>query len=115
MAQRKWSTSQRYKLNSKLSQDEMLTKLKIFNEKFGTDLPPNDADAEIVNFYYSKALTSIEDTSSKNYNILQESLKGLVDDTEDDDEPEELGWCTYFWTCFYNLYIVRMCISQVED
>nr|QBK85848.1 MAG: hypothetical protein LCMAC101_04430 [Marseillevirus LCMAC101] len=92
----------------------MLTKLKIFHEKFGTDLPPIDADAETVKTYYIKALVSIENDRSKNYDILQENLKRLVDDIEDDDEPEQTRCCTYFWTCFYNLYI-RMCLPLVED
>ena len=99
------------KLNPKLSQGEMMTKLKIFHEKFGVDIPADDASLETVKNYYDKALSSIEDISSKNYDILQESIRGLVDD---EDEPEQICYCTYFWGWFCNLYI-RICISQVED
>ena len=113
-SQRKWSSAK----PGEIFRCEMVTKLKIFHDKFGTDVPPDNADIDIVESYYNKALKTIEDNSNKNYSILQMSLDELVDDVDVDEEDlgrEKSGCCTRFWDWVCNLCIFRSCISQVED
>ena len=80
ITQRKWSSAKpRNNSLGEISRDEMLTKLRIFNNKFGTDLPPDGVDSETISSYYHKALETIEDNSNKSYTMLQESLQEFVD------------------------------------
>ena len=117
-SQHKWSfVNHRTKLSSNLSMDNMITKLNIYHDKFGTDIPPNDADIETVKAYYDKAITRIEDDGSKNYIVLQHKLDEINEMSEMREISEEYekkseqltGWermCQMF---------MRICISHVED
>ena len=104
-----------------LSQTEMLMKLKIFHEKFGTDLPPDGAETETIRTYYHKALKTIEDNSDKNYGILQENLQQFVDEDEDEfvdedvDRAQEKSGCLLFWRWFCSLPLIRTCTPKVDD
>jgi len=116
-SQRKWSCAKpRTELLNNPCRVEMLTKLNIFHEKFGTDIPPPDSDAETVRNYYHIALEVIEDRSSKNYNTLQISLQDFVEDIDDDDDEdpgrEKKSRCSRFWGYTYN---ICSCLSRTED
>ncbi len=117
-SQRKWSSAKpRTELSNKPCRVEMLTKLNIFHEKFGTDIPPPDSDTETVRNYYHRTLEAIEDRSNKNYNTLQISLQEFVEDIDDDDDDEDPGMekksrCSRFleYTCN-----ICSCLSRTED
>ncbi|MBV1929724.1 MAG: hypothetical protein KUG81_09475 [Gammaproteobacteria bacterium] len=111
-SQRKWSSAK----PGEISRREMVTKLKIFHDKFGTDVPPDETDIDVVKAYYNEALKTIEENSNKNYSILQMSLEELVDDVDEEDPGrKKSGCCSRFWDWVCNLCIFRSCISQVED
>ena len=119
-SQRKWSSAKPSPKTSidDISRSEMITKLRIFNEKLGTDVPPDGADLETVKAYYHKALEAIEDNSNKNYSMLQTSLQefaDVIDVDEEDPGREKSGCCSRFWDWVCNLYIFRSCVSQLED
>lgn len=119
--QRKWPTSRlRNNSSNEISRDEILTKLKIFNDKFGIDLPPDGIDTETIRTYYYQVLETIDDNSNKNYSILQDSLQEFVDmDKEDIDEEymdqEKSGCCPHFWDWFFRSCLIRSCIPHIED
>jgi hypothetical protein len=114
--QRKWSSAKpRVESTNEQSRVEMLTKLKIFHDKFGTEIPPTGSDAEIVRDYYHKALEVIEDRSNENCNVLQLSLQEFVEDEDIDEEDpgrEKRSCCTRFWEWICN---ICSCLSRVED
>lgn len=115
-SQRKWSSAKpRTETTNKQSRVEMLTKLKIFHDKFGTDIPPPESDTSSVRDYYQKALEIIEDRSNKNYNDLQMSLQEFVEDEdpdEEDPEREKHNCCSRFWEWILN---ACSCLSRTDD
>ena len=114
-SQYKWAfVNHRTKLPSDLSMDNMITKLNIYHDKFGTDIPPNDADIETVKAYYDKAITRIEDDGSKNYIVLQQKLNEINEMTEISEEYEKKFEQPTSWDSICNMFM-RICISHVED
>jgi len=118
-SQCKWSSAKpRTELSNKPYRVEMLTKLNIFHEKFGTDIPPPESDTETVKNYYHRALEVIEDRSNKNYNTLQISLQEFVEDIVDDDDEdpgmEKKSRCSRFWDCMCNICSC-LCLSRTEE
>ncbi len=115
-SQLKWTSAKPRSSSAEISRNEMLTKLKIFHDKFGTDLPPVGADTETIRTYYHKAQETIEDNSNKNYSVLQESLQEFVNDGDGEDiDQEKSGCCSRFWEWFCSLSLIRSCIPRVED
>ena len=117
-SQYKWAfVNHRTKLSSDLSMDNMITKLNIYHDKFGVDIPPNDADIETVKAYYDKAITHIEDDGSKNYIVLQQKLNEInemSEMSEISEEYEKKFEQPTSWDRICNMFM-RICISHVED
>jgi len=102
---------------AKISRDEMLTKLRIFNGKFGTKTAPPGAELETVRAYYQDALDFIEGDGSKNCDILRTRLKEFMEDIDEEDPGRPgSGCCSRFWNYVFDLY-ARACICdlQTED
>jgi hypothetical protein len=108
--QRKWfSVEPKSNSSTKTSRDEMITKLRIFNNKFGTRIPPDGAAPEMVQKYYQDALDFIEDDSSKNCSMLHMSLKEFAEDIDEEDPGRKNSGCyARFWEYVW-------CTSQTED